>query len=61
LISTGAHPKVVSEHMGHGSIAITMDRYGHLYDDVHANTADALDAIYGVDKPDAGPRLRVVE
>jgi integrase len=46
LVSTGAHPKVVSEHLGHGSIAITMDRYGHLYEGVHAATADALDALW---------------
>jgi integrase len=26
----GAHPKVIQERLGHASIAITMDRYGHL-------------------------------
>jgi integrase len=61
LISSGAHPKIVSEHMGHGSISITMDRYGHLYDDVHAATADALDAIWSKGREDDGPRLRAVE
>jgi integrase len=61
LISTGAHPKVVSEHMGHGSISSTMDRYRHLYDDVHAATADALDALYVGPAAEGTPRLRAVE
>jgi integrase len=30
LIATGAHPKLISTRLGHSSIAITMDRYGHL-------------------------------
>jgi integrase len=30
LIAQGAHPKVIQERLGHASIAITMDRYGHL-------------------------------
>lgn len=33
LIAQGHHPKAIAERLGHGSIAITMDRYGHLYDD----------------------------
>ena len=33
LIAQGVHPKAVAERLGHGSVAITMDRYGHLYDD----------------------------
>ena len=29
-IKTGAHPKVISEHLGHASIGITMDLYSHI-------------------------------
>jgi integrase len=32
LINRGLHPKVVQEHLGHGIISITLDRYGHLYE-----------------------------
>ncbi|MEA2024326.1 MAG: site-specific integrase [Actinomycetota bacterium] len=31
LIAEGAHPKVIQEHLGHSSIIVTMDTYGHLY------------------------------
>ena len=31
LIAEGAHPKVIQAHLGHSSITVTMDRYGHLY------------------------------
>lgn len=29
LIAAGAHPKAIQERLGHSSIQITMDRYGH--------------------------------
>ena len=31
LIAEGAHPKVIQQHLGHSSINVTMDRYGHLF------------------------------
>jgi hypothetical protein len=34
LIAEGLAPKLISELCGHASIAITMDRYGHLFDSV---------------------------
>lgn len=35
-IQAGTPPKVLSEMLGHASVAITLDRYGHLYPgDVH--------------------------
>jgi integrase len=46
LIANGAHPKAVSEVLGHSTIAITMNRYAHLYDDDMAGLADKLDAVY---------------
>jgi integrase len=46
LIAQGAHPKVVQEHLGHSSIVITMDRYGHLYPEDRTKVADALDAAF---------------
>lgn len=31
LIAQGGHPKVVMERLGHSSITVTLDRYGHLF------------------------------
>jgi integrase len=31
LIAEGAHPKAIQEHLGHSSITVTMDTYGHLF------------------------------
>jgi integrase len=33
LIAQGVHPKAIQERLGHSSIMVTMDIYGHLYDD----------------------------
>lgn len=46
LINQGLHPKIVQEHLGHSSISITFDRYGHLYETDTQRLADALDAAY---------------
>ncbi|MBT8487455.1 MAG: site-specific integrase [Gemmatimonadetes bacterium] len=43
LIAAGAHPGHVREHLGHSSIRVTMDVYGHLYDDVRDEIADRLE------------------
>ena len=37
------HPGHVREHLGHSSIRVTMDVYGHLYDDVRDEIADRLE------------------
>ena len=31
LIEQGAHPKYIQEQLGHASITMTMDTYGHLF------------------------------
>jgi integrase len=48
LINRGLHPKIVQEHLGHSSISITFDRYGHLYETYKQRLADALDAAYTI-------------
>jgi integrase len=45
-ISAGAHPKHVQERMGHSSITVTLDRYGHLMPGAEASLAAALDAAF---------------
>jgi integrase len=44
----GLPPKVVQERLGHSSIVMTMDTYGHLFpagDDIHKRLADAERAL----------------
>ncbi len=31
MIALGAHPKAIQERLGHSSITVTLDRYGHLF------------------------------
>lgn len=42
-IRAGAHPKAIQSRMGHASITITLDRYGHLYEDMDDQIAERLD------------------
>jgi integrase len=46
LIAAGAHPGHVREHLGHSSIRVTMDVYGHLYEDTKDEIAQRLQAIH---------------
>jgi integrase len=43
LIREGAHPKVIQTLMGHASIRVTMDLYGHLLPGLGAQFAQRLD------------------
>src|SRR6266496_1559577 len=43
LIAQGAHPKAIQVHLGHSSIQVTMDRYGHLFPDEWDRLAASLD------------------
>jgi integrase len=45
-IANGAHPKAIQERMGHSSITITFDRYGHLFPSLGIEVADGLEASY---------------
>jgi integrase len=43
MVSEGANPKQIQSHLGHSSITVTMDNYGHLFSgDVEA-LADRMD------------------
>jgi integrase len=46
LIAQGADAKDIQHHLGHSSIQVTMDRYGHLLPDRADRLAEALDAAY---------------
>jgi integrase len=45
-IAAGAHPKLISARLGHSSIQITLDRYGHLFPSVEEALAEQLDAAF---------------
>ena len=44
-IGQGAHPKALQDRMGHGSVTVTLDRYGHLYEGLDGQIADGLDRV----------------
>jgi integrase len=48
LIAQGDHPKLISEQLGHASVQITLDRYGHLMDQSYGDASDRLEqALFG--------------
>ncbi len=56
LIAQGRHPREIMEHLGHSRIALTMDLYGHIFDTVKREMADAMDEALGAPtKPEATP------
>jgi integrase len=42
-IALGAHPKAIQERLGHSSITVTLDRYGHLFPKLDEALTDRLD------------------
>lgn len=46
LIAQGAHPKEIQERLGHSTIRITFDRYGHLFPSLDERLRDGLDELY---------------
>ena len=58
LIELGAHPKVIQERLGHSSIAVTMDVYGHLFPSLAESLTERLDEVFQEARAshvDAGP------
>jgi len=45
LLGRGIHPKIVSELLGHSTIAITLDTYSHVIPTMQRQAAAAMDAI----------------
>ena len=44
LIHEKLAPKLISEQLGHASISITMDRYGHLFERSYADASESIEA-----------------
>jgi hypothetical protein len=48
LIAQGEHPKLISEQLGHASVQITLDRYGHLLPASYDSAGERLElALFG--------------
>jgi integrase len=47
LLAAGVHPKVVSEALGHASVAFTLDRYSHVLPGMGEVAAAAIDQALG--------------
>ena len=43
LFSRGVHPKHVQEHLGHATVAITLDTYSHVIPGIGDQTARAME------------------
>jgi integrase len=41
-LAAGIHPKVVSERLGHSTVAFTMDIYSHAIPSMEAEAAEAI-------------------
>lgn len=46
LIAQGAHPRAIMERLGHSSIQVTLDTYGHLFPELEAHLTDEIDRVY---------------
>ena len=53
LLKAGVNPKVVSERLGHHSVAFTLDTYAHVMPGMQADAAEALaNIVFGVEGED---------
>lgn len=47
LLGQGINPKIVSEMLGHSTVAITLDLYSHVLPTMQQSAASALEAAIG--------------
>jgi integrase len=45
MVAAAAHPKLLQAQLGHTSINVTLNTYGHLFPDAFADVGDALDRL----------------
>lgn len=61
LIASGLNAKAVSVLMGHSSIAITFDTYGHLFEGSETEAAELVGAYLEAQQERAAARVRTAE
>ncbi len=45
MVAAGAHPKYLQAQMGHSSIRVSLDLYGHLFPDANRSVLAELDRL----------------
>jgi integrase len=60
LIAQKVQSKAIQELLGHSSIQVTLDIYGHLFDSVKQETADKMDEALGWTEPQTTVKNRLV-
>ena len=55
MIAAGVNAKALSTYVGHSSITITLDRYGHLMPGNEEEAAALLDSYLAVSRTTAAP------
>jgi integrase len=55
LIAAGVNVKALSAYLGHASITITLDRYGHLFPGNEDEAAELIDAYLARATPASAP------
>jgi integrase len=53
MVAAGAHPKLLQAQLGHTSINVTLNTYGHLFPDAFAEVGSALDRLVDSARRDA--------
>jgi len=56
-VAAGAHPKYLQAQMGHSSIRVSLDLYGHLFPDANRSVLAELDRLVEREPPDASITL----
>jgi integrase len=46
MIAANVHPKVIQSRLGHSSIRVTLDTWGHLLPSLDKEVADSLEAAH---------------
>ncbi len=46
MLTSGIHPKIAQERLGHSTITTTMDLYSHVTETIQVGAADRLDAAF---------------
>lgn len=57
LLTSGIHPKIASEALGHSTVGITLDTYSHVLPNMQADAAAAIQQALGRlgEKPSPDP------